>query len=1283
MLTERVPPWIREDLAFKTTNDETEKIKLESYEKFQQILPKQPNQLWPVFKRKTYSFEGTVWNGNNTLNLDLNGSYPLAYDFTIAVGDTTLNAPVFICSKEVTMEIRQNLLANSIIDIHTNKTIQINDTELYVIDDVIQNGEETIMTLGKSSENERLRQTFVPNYHGLREIELKFGPSMGNPSDDIVIELYKDGTLLDSKLIDNDVLMNNRNLPLKIGFDINLIAGEEYYIEISRTGDLTDQQYYTIYTSSAVCGNLKSFNEEWETKTGSIYFITRTQPLFAYRNVGKVDDKYTITYTPNDRFTSYSFLLGKIIGNPTSDLTVKLSLGEDLVETQTLKADELLEKQNQEIVVNFLNEYPPGEYTIEIFNQFSDSENYYTLTTFENIYPSFEPPTDTIDLFCSNCPDDFMQEAHGIIFSGTTIGVELDKIGVRAFSQGIYPLKSVRVFIERESSVDMIEEALFNKTLHQRCFFTEIKNENIASSISSLPFNMYMSTEYWGLQEQVETHFPTTEATQNQSLDEIGKLYGIFRRKYLENIVPQHYAYTYPIGYPWEDEQDYWFEKRILNEYATREDKNEKITLYEYYQIDIPHKPILELTTKSAGIHSIEITIGKKGQDCDDLCAEEVIQRITIVDTDIQGIIQTEETFIYRGDPIELVDDINFGSELIEATYLNSTHEALETGTLFLNTEGTYQNYGLIKAEINQYLGVIPLIKDMSDYCLIWDEKEWDKYVWAGDKWDAGVFELQIPVHKIPKNFKLLTIHELELIINRCKAFGTRVLPMYSYEGLLRAEFNVEFQHAEFIYELPEIEFESIQADMYAAVTAKFNVAYGGAEGGQSARFNLGFNLEFEVARLIDQSILLIEGGNTHTTSTPTSITIDQSNPFKEGFPHGVWGSGWVDVMNMLTYADGYNASWFNQEGELQGYDMWSDYLHLHTFNLNIPLDATITGIGVSAWIENTTGDTTHAVVMEGVGGGQRKDLWDGGQWSQVWWGWNNDLWGRSDLTPAIVNRTDFGFAFQGWVRRQRRLSVNKFYIAVWYKYKSGNYVTTRIVSPTLPAGYDVGHWDAINCTETKPSGTSIKYDVFEDIVDKQQTLSNNNHPFGQGLYTEVYQSFVPTASWLTGVWVKTGNPSKVGNPSGNIRIIIRENNGGTVIAYRDIPKANWVNNTEIFVPFDINLTIGKEYWICWYIDGGFDNSNYYQMAYYNQAISGKMGVYESGIGWKLVNGGKANACFKTLRGNNLLTNQNNPINITALPFQTLRLKAKLVTNTAGITPEITSILAKAKVINL
>jgi hypothetical protein len=1313
MFSGRAPPWFRDDPTIKTINDETEDVIIDSYFGLEEVFPKQPLQIWPTFNRKEYSFSKTFWNGNNTNSIDLEGSYPLNYNFKISTGDTTINSPSFIVSKESSLKILDSLPQNSIININTQKDILIDDDELYSINDQEQNSYGALIEFGKTYGNHYLKQEFVPSEHGLKEIEIMFGETVGNPTDNIIVSILLNETVICSKEVANEVINNTKNTPLRIGFKENLIAGKKYEIKIERTGDINLNNYYHMCGSLSLYSNgtLYGYNDGifdivtakekvgniWEEGEVSLYFITRVHPLFFLRNLGAHEDffKYNIDFTEDSFFESKEIIFGETIGNPSGNIVIDLYEGETFLEKVLLTNEEILESIGGTLLVKFSNKYYQGDYSLFIYpKELPDSENFYTLVTFEDLYPSYYPPLDTISFYCKNCSQNFMQEAHGIKIEGLSVGVDLKAIYVRAFSMGIYPLKKIEVFIKKGKSWDMIEEANFDKTLQQQCFFGEILKENINTSIDVLPFEMYANVEYWGLQESKTIVFPANDKTEsNLNIDEIAKPFGIVRRNYKENIPFHDYAYTYPIGYPWEIEQDYWYEKRILDEYPTRLDKNEKVIIYTKHQEDVEDIPLLELRTKSPDIHNIEININEIGLYCEDLCLDEIIQDIIIIDRDIQGIIKTEETFTYSGDIIELMDNINYESEVLEATYLNNTHEALEIGTLLLNTEGTCQNYGLIKSEINQYLGVIPKIKDMSDYCLIWDEKIWDRYVWAGDKWDAGVFELLIPIDKIPKNFKLLSIDEIQQIVDKCKAFGTRALPIYTLERLIRTEFETEFEYSELILDLPKIEFESMQADMYASVFAQFNVKYNGVEGDHNAEFGIGFNIEFEVARLIEQTLNLLEGVDNYTFHSMGYVDLSAGTYTDEHFPTSGWSEGggfaWGNP-NGITVANDDNVAYayagsVGTTAKLKG-----------ICYPQVPSDALITGLSVCVHYANQStyrspyfNYCTHSMRIWNndlgwhkqqqtyQGGGGHYNAWFG-EWAGLG-GWSNPL----PTNPSAYNQ-GVGFEYDATLDKNKTTIVDHMYLVLWFKRGSGNYISTRIVTPELPAGYDLGYWDSIVCTEENPSGTNITYDVFEDIVDRQQTTSNANQAFGQGLYTEVYQSFVPTTSWFTGAWVKAGNPAKIGNPSGDVRITLRTPNsiGENILALTVVPKEEWINNAEIFVPFNINLTPGTTYWLCWWATAA-DNNNYFQMAYKNQALYGQMGVAESGIGWHTINGGNASAWFKTLRGNNLLTNKTSPINISTLPFKDLRLNVKMTTNNPGTVPKLVKVLANAKVINL
>ena len=1316
MLINRVPPWFREDPLVNTVGRQTEETKLRTYYDRLSVYPKQPAKLWPIFDQKIYSFTGQVWNGNNSTNCSLSGSYPLNYNFTIETEDLELVAPIDINTSNATIRIRENLPANSNIYIDPSKIIRIDNNELFSIDNESQENYGALIDLGKSESNNSLKQEFIITEHGLREIDLMFGPTIGNPEDNIVISLYLDEEIIATKEIPIDVIIQFEDLPLTIGFEEDLIAGKTYSILIERDGDIDYDSYYTMRGSLSLYpnGTLYGYNdEEWHIVTAqeeideeieegeaSLYFVTKVRPLLFVRNLGNVEDftSYNFDITREEPFSELELVFGDTIGNPTTTLVFDLTMNGELLERQYLESSDIISSIGEFFTISLTERYVEGDYSISIYtnNYLYDEDNFYTLVTFEDLYPSVFPPLDKVNLYCIDCPAGFNQEANAITLSGTTIGVELTSIYAQMFAYKMHPLKSIKIYIERENSSDMIEEAYFEKHLEQLCFFTEILSENIENPIEKLPFNIFAVIEYWGLRDKKTIGFPQGENEQysiNDNIDSIGALFGINRREYKEDIPYQDYPYTYPIGYPWETEQDYWYEKRILDEYATRADKVDKVTIYEHYQEDIGWIPLLELRTKSPDIHTVEINVGEKGLDCDDLCFDEVIQTISVTDTDIQGIVRTQETYLYEGDIIKLLDDINYNSTLLEATYLNSTQEALEVGTLFLNTEGTYQNYGLIKAEINQYLGVIPRIKDMVDYCLIWNEKFWDRYVWAGDQWDAGVFELEIPIQEIPKNFKLLTIEELQQIVGKCKAFGTHALPMYTTEQLLKTEFTTNFEHAEYIYETIPVEFEALLADMYESVIAQFMVEYLGVEGESSADIGLGFSLEFEVARLIEESIDLSKGIDEYTVSSGASVEISQSTYTNTKYPSRATseGSGFAwNYASRITADDGNAAysygSAVGTSKKLVGfvYPTLPDGARVHGLIVNVNYaNSSRYRSPYFNYQEHTLEVTNNDIWVK-----EQQTYTGGGGWYVATFGHKSGLaWEQGTLphyTPSTYNQGVM-LKYNCTIDSGDTAYVDTMKMVIYYKRGRGNYVSTNIATPELPEGYDEGYWDSITTTETTPSGNTLTYDVFRDIVDQSQTLSNSDYIFGESTVQMVYQNFKPTVSWLTGIWVKAGSTPVVGSPTGDIKVSIKKQGVDDILQYHTIEKELWTANAEIFVPFHLDLTVGSTYSILIGVTGSVSPTNYYKVAWRNSNVyaNGGMGTYQTGIGYRALNGGEADLWFKTTRGDVLLSNKSSPIDISSLPFIDLRLEAKLTTDWAGVeTPEITSITAHAKVIN-
>ena len=83
----------------------------------------------------------------------------------------------------------------------------------------------------------------------------------------------------------------------------------------------------------------------------------------------------------------------------------------------------------------------------------------------------------------------------------------------------------------------------------------------------------YIQVKFHGLGTPLTKGFPQEEFDSNvafqtnPNLDKWGKIYGIRRRVYRQDITEDEEPYTFPKYYNYPIEQDYWYEERMVNEY--------------------------------------------------------------------------------------------------------------------------------------------------------------------------------------------------------------------------------------------------------------------------------------------------------------------------------------------------------------------------------------------------------------------------------------------------------------------------------------------------------------------------------------------------------------------------------------------------------------------------------------------------------------------------------------------------------------------------------------------
>lgn len=139
----------------------------------------------------------------------------------------------------------------------------------------------------------------------------------------------------------------------------------------------------------------------------------------------------------------------------------------------------------------------------------------------------------------------------------------------------------------------------------------------------------------------------------------------------------------------------------------------------------------------------------------------------------------------YRGSNLKkLVRDIANNSIYFEPELLRVGSNKLLPKGYEVYPDGFIRRFGLLNSEVFHYTGQLPVISNLADKAMKWDEDTWGTKVWGGDIYDNGVFDLTIDYNKIPTNFNILEVDDplknLQAIVNKTKPFGTQAICYYS-----------------------------------------------------------------------------------------------------------------------------------------------------------------------------------------------------------------------------------------------------------------------------------------------------------------------------------------------------------------------------------------------------------------------------------------------------------------------------------------------------------------------
>jgi hypothetical protein len=342
-----------------------------------------------------------------------------------------------------------------------------------------------------------------------------------------------------------------------------------------------------------------------------------------------------------------------------------------------------------------------------------DADIYYKTyrSSISGEYPVIETPGDSLGIYakkfvdddvcelCLSCPEDDTEEVfedlqsldtkHTVNIQYTFDKVTLQDLNARLLAMAPYPLKSIGLYYENG---ELIKEKTFIKEKKQVCYHMKIMGEDI--DYTSLPVKFYVEGKWHYFDASRKQGFPVSRDAElnmykpNLALDAHAKAYGLFRRDYRDDVPYYEYSNTYPRGYPFDLEQDYWLEKRLLGEYTARgKDKIDPRSVqdmedavdegdsldygekYEYdeiveenvipddnqfinwaYLIEEDGTKLAKLTCKQPHVNDIVMSIYQKTEKImDELITKDIIELIDYED-DLEVIIERQNRAITNGD---------------------------------------------------------------------------------------------------------------------------------------------------------------------------------------------------------------------------------------------------------------------------------------------------------------------------------------------------------------------------------------------------------------------------------------------------------------------------------------------------------------------------------------------------------------------------------------------------------------------------------------------------------
>lgn len=913
-------------------------------------------------------------------------------------------------------------------------------------------------------------------------------------------------------------------------------------------------------------------------------------------------------------------------------------------------------------------------------------------------YPVIKPgeTPSQITIGCTSCvsKDDDTEMAdiaRGIVTTFSYPKISIDTIYCRSQANPFYPLAKMAMSVNgtEQNSMSFKEPERYN------CYI--LKTD--PSTISTIPYNLEdliitLETAWHYFDKTVTIGFPKKKDSENElflpneSLDKIAKGLGMFRREYREDLQYYEYEHTYPLGYPYPIEQDYWLEKRLLNEYVRREDVVDSVFLYSEDNLKI-----IELSSKIPSAEDVEIYTKANTEGLS----------VILVNTFFKDRTSIQESYTFEKDASTLVDLINSESEILVAKCLNNADSLLLNKVEIIQPQGIYGRFGLLASEIYGYLGVYPTIKDMVDYTLIWDKRTWGNWVWGGGDYLPGVYRVDIP-YPSPSNFKSLEAEEIEGIISRCQKLGTRGLFAYTTEtsatlaletSLLESGYEIDVEELElYSYtcvrtEDPDTEapsfvcFPPLEASPSIEVDTTTEMEYE-FDGNVSIEISASASMIFEALSLdtvsdfkrIGASDLVVRkiGDNPYVTiDTETTNTVVSTATTGWNQSRKPTTLPWYDPSKI--YASGY--------AHCKTATAWveTDYLMAGGFNLDIPDNAKVIGINIRMSVNANQTNTSpiwcrnEIRTANGIGTKAYQIPTPSG-WVERNIGTMLDTWGLN-LKGSDINGDNLkvGFIF-GAVQPGYYVQIDWVRVTVAYKIQEGTFVTQLIEAPPQSSP-SRGEWVTLKqqLTYVLPEACSVTYDVIREGIDQSQLLTNSLAGFGTVEQQKLFQTFVPTNSKITGISVYS--EGKTGHPSDDVILKVYNISGGkptgNAIQESRISALDWAPDTWVNFSFDLELTAKQQYGFTIERSGNNDSSNYCSVGYQKANVysSGNLMTLDRNGAWQLASSGESDLAFKIHNEIPILSNISAPYDMSEVPYTDIKIRGRLKTNNINYSPKL------------